>query len=175
MNKFFCALLGLGLAMALPLASAQSAKNAATKTQTASKTQAASAKPICLVANFRTLALETYHPEERSTKTEAWLKANGADCSVDQILIIRSNRAHWLGNADSASLMGMVDAIAETKLRGQPQLLAQLYGAQGVENKASTETTSTTPNAAALPPKPSAPAVPIAAVVVAPAVTAAKP
>ena len=169
MEKFFYALLALGLAMALTPASAQSAKNAA------SKTQAATAKPICLVANFRTLALETYHPEERSTKTEAWLKANGADCSLDQILIIRANRAHWLGNADSASLMGMVDAIAETKLRGQPQLLAQLYGAQGVENKASTETTSTTPNAAALPPKPSAPAVPIAAVVVAPAVTAAKP
>ncbi len=169
MNKFFYALLGLGLVMALTPASAQSAKNAA------SKTQVASAKPVCLVANFRTLALETYHPDERSTKTEAWLKANGADCSLDQILIIRSNRAHWLGNADSASLMGLVDAIAETKLRGQPQLLAQLYGAQGVENKASTETTSTTPNVAALPPKPSAPATPIAAVVVAPAVTAAKP
>ena len=169
MKKFFYALLALGLAMPLPSASAQSAKNAA------SKTQAAAAKPICLVANFRTLALETYHPEERSTKTEAWLKANGADCSLDQILIIRSNRAHWLGNADSASLMGMVDAIAETKLRGQPLLLAQLYGAQAVENKASTETTSTTPNAAALPPKPAAPAVPVAAVVVAPAVTPAKP
>jgi hypothetical protein len=169
MNKFFCTLLGLGLVIALTPASAQSAKNAA------SKTQAAAAKPICLVANFRTLALETYNPDERSTKTEAWLKTHGADCSLDQILIIRSNRAHWLGNADSASLMGMVDAIAETKLRGQPLLLAQLYGAQGVENRASTETTSTTPNAAALPPKPAAPTAPIAAVVVAPAVTAAKP
>ena len=171
MNKYLCTLLGLGLVLVLAFTTA----SAQTTKKPAPKAQVASVKPNCLVADFRTMALETHHPDERSTKTEAWLKANGADCSLDQILIIRANRAHWLGNADSASLMGMVDAIAETKLRGQPLLLAQLYGAQAVENKASTETTSTTPNAAALPPKPAAPAVPVAAVVVAPAVTPAKP
>ena len=171
-NKYVC-VLGLWLAVALAPAMAQTSKSPTTKS--GKSASAPTVKATCLVANFRTLALETYHPEERSTKTEAWLKANGADCSLDQILIIRANRAHWLGNADSASLMGMVDAIAETKLRGQPLLLAQLYGAQAVENKASTETTSTTPNAAALPPKPAAPATPVAAVVVAPAVTPAKP
>ena len=169
MNKYLFTLFGLGLVMAVTAASAQTAK------KTASKTQPTTPKASCLVANFRTLALETHHPEERSTKSEAWLKANGSDCSLDQILLIRANRAHWLGNADSASLMGMVDAIAESRLKGQPLLLAQIYGAQVVENKASTETTSTTPNAAALPPKPDAPAAPVAAVVVAPAVTPAKP
>lgn len=151
---------------------AQTAKTGSAKKPADSPT--AQAAPSCLVANFRTLALETHHPEERSLKTEAWLKANGASCSLEQILIIRANRAHWLGNADSASLMGMVDAIAETKLKNQPLLMAQLYSAQGGGDKASTETTSTTPNAAALPAKPNAaPAAPVAAVVVAPAVAAA--
>lgn len=172
-NNYVCVLLGLWLAGALAPAVAQTSKSPTSKS--GSSSAVAAVKANCLVADFRTLALETHHPEERSNKTESWLKANGTSCSLDQILIIRANRAHWLGNADSVSLMGMVDAIAETRLKDKPQLLAQIYGAQGGEYKASTETTSTTPNAAALPPKPSAPAAPIAAVVVAPAVTAAKP
>ncbi len=71
-------------------------------------------KPVCLVADFRALALQTHDPRERAKETGDWLRANGSACTAAQLGTLASNRAAWLGNADSPGLMGMIDGMLES-------------------------------------------------------------
>lgn len=96
--------MGLGLALGLAgLAQAQ--------TRRASPAP----KPVCLVADFRSLALETHDPQQRANASRDWLRANGSACTLAQLGNIASNRAAWLGNADSPALMGMIDGMIEKR------------------------------------------------------------
>ena len=103
----------------LPCANAQSNKS--------SKTKTTAAAPLCRVSDFRTLVQSTHDPQNREHKAVDWLKTNGSACSIEKLFVIKNNRALWLGTADSALLMGMVDGAIEAKTGDNPELLAQLY------------------------------------------------
>lgn len=77
------------------------------------------------------MALVTHEPQERSELAAEWLKANAPGCSISQILLISSNRAQWLGTANSAKVSGLFDQIIESKLKNDPQALKYMYGSEG--------------------------------------------
>lgn len=119
-------------------------------------------KPVCLVADFRSLALQTHDPSQRAAQTRDWLRANGSACTSAQLGMLTSNRAAWLGNADSPALMGMIDGMIESLEARQTASAAATVSATSVKpatNTASDTTTSGTPpprtTAAANPAPPS--------------------
>jgi len=81
----------------------------------------------CLIAQFRALALDTHNPTERAALARQWLQRNLVGCSAQKLGLIGSNRAAWLGTADSAELMGMIDTAIEAQAQADPSLLRQLY------------------------------------------------
>lgn len=137
-------------------------------------------KPVCLVADFRTLALDTHDPRERFTKVRDWLRANGSACTAAQLGVLASNRAAWLGNADTPALMGMVDGMIET-LEAKQALTAAASSVKTAANAPATPpatetvTAGTPPPRTAAAPNPAAAAPAIAPVVVPVAVPAAAP
>lgn len=84
--------------------------------------------PPCVVAEFRALGMDVSDPGKRRTQASTWLKKRAKNCSVDQLLMIRNNRAQWLGTADSASLASEVDALLEAIAADNPQVSTLLYG-----------------------------------------------
>ena len=94
-------------AFATNLAAAQPAKRVSAKPMTPT--------PVCLVADFKVIGLENHEPQERLSKAIDWLKKNGTACTLEQAVAVSSNRASWMGNADSPALMGTLEAIIETK------------------------------------------------------------
>ncbi len=114
----WAALLLLGVAAA----NAESNKNP--------KTKNAEKVPACQVAEFRGLALSTNDIQTRGEMAGDWLKTNGASCSLEKLMVIKNNRALWLGTADSIQLMSLVDGALELKMDANPELLAQLSNAK---------------------------------------------
>lgn len=83
----------------------------------------------CLIAQFRTLALDTHNPTERGVLARRWLQRNLPGCSTDKLNFLAANRAAWLGTADSAELMGLIDTAIEAQAQNDPSLLRKLYEA----------------------------------------------
>jgi hypothetical protein len=80
----------------------------------------------CIVAEFRTIALETHDPNERDARAQDWIKKNAQSCSLAKINFIGANRPAWMGAADNPRLAGMIDVVIEAKLSENPALLSQL-------------------------------------------------
>jgi hypothetical protein len=99
----------------------------------------------CLVAEFRSLALLTHDVSERITKVNAWLKQKGPNCSQAQLAAIASNRATWLGTADTIEVAGNVDGLIEAKIAKDPDMMAAMYTSKGKEARASVEVTQPPP------------------------------
>lgn len=123
--------------------------------------QAQSRAGGCLVAEFRSLALLTHDVGERIAKVNAWLKQKGPRCTQAQLAAIASNRATWLGTADTIEVAGQVDGLIEAKIANDPDMMAAMYTSKGKEARASVEVTQ--------PPPAPAPVVPAAAGLPAPA------
>lgn len=134
---FTCAAL---LLLGVAAANAQSTKS--TKTNGSKNAEKA---PACQVAEFRGLALATNDIQIRGEMAGNWLKTNGSSCSLEKLMVIKNNRALWLGTADSIQLMSLVDGALEVKMDANPELLAQLTNVK--KNPA-------TPTAEAQPPVP---------------------
>lgn len=100
-------------------------------------------KPVCLIADFRSLSLQTHDPRERAAQTRDWLRANGSACTAAQLGTLASNRAAWLGNADSPALMGMIDGMIET-LEAKQASAATAAAASSVKTAASTASDTVT-------------------------------
>ena len=81
----------------------------------------------CLIAQFRTLALDTHNPAERGALARQWLLRNLPGCSAEKLNLLGSNRPAWLGTADSAELMGLIDTAIEAQAQNDPSLLRKLY------------------------------------------------
>lgn len=125
-------------------------------------------KPVCLVADFRSLALQTHDPRERAAQTRDWLRANGSACTAAQLGTLASNRAAWLGNADSPAVMGMIDGMIETlEAKQASAATAAAAAASTVKTAAATATDTVT---AGTPPPRTAGAPNSAAPVIAPVV-----
>ena len=110
--------------------------------------------PICSISEFRTLALSTHDPMERTELATQWLRANANACSVQQILLISSNRPQWLGASNDVRIAGVFDKIIEGKLKNDPVALKYMYGSEGAaaaggSRKADESSASASPAAAA--------------------------
>ena len=112
----------------------------------------------CSIAEFRTLALVTHDPQERSELATQWLKANAATCSISQILLISSNRPQWLGTANSVKIAGLFDQIIESKLKNDPVALKYMYGSEGAAPAGGSKKGSEETSVGAMPAAPGAPA-----------------
>ncbi len=99
----------------------------------------------CLVAEFRSLALLTHDVSERIAKVNTWLKQKGPNCTQAQLAAIASNRATWLGTADTIEVAGHVDGLIEAKIAKDPDLMAAMYTSKGKEARASVEVTQPPP------------------------------
>jgi len=99
----------------------------------------------CVVAEFRSLTLQTHDVSERIAKVTAWLKQKGPSCTLAQLAAISSNRATWLGTADTVEVAGNVDALMEAKIAKDPDMMAAMYASKGKENRSSVEVTKPPP------------------------------
>jgi len=73
---------------------------------------AGNAEQPCLVSDFKLIALSTNNQIEREKAALTWLKKIGPSCSLEKLIIIRNNRANWLGTADTTE----IDVLVETLL-----------------------------------------------------------
>lgn len=119
----------------------------------------------CVVAEFRSLALLTHDVTERINKVNAWLKQKGPNCTQAQLAAIASNRAAWLGTADTIEVAGHVDGLVEAKIAKDPNLMAAMYTSKGKEGRASVEVTQPPPAPAPVVAPPASPQAPPAAAV----------
>ena len=65
-----------------------------------------------MVSDFKHLALSTHDQIEREKLALVWLKKVGPSCSLEKLIIIRNNRANWMGTADTTE----IDVLVETLL-----------------------------------------------------------
>ena len=76
---------------------------------------AGSVEQPCLVSDFRYLALSTNDQIEREKLALVWLKKIGPSCSLEKMIIIRNNRANWMGTADTKDIDILVETLLERK------------------------------------------------------------
>jgi hypothetical protein len=69
----------------------------------------------CLVSDFKLIALFTNDQIEREKAALTWLKKIGPSCSLEKLVIIRNNRANWLGTADTTEIDVLVDTLLGRK------------------------------------------------------------
>ncbi len=82
----------------------------------------------CVVADFRALGIDTQNAEERRSKAFAWLKKYGKSCTAEQLVVMRNNRQHWMGNADNATLAARIDGLLEVFADTNKEIAVLLYG-----------------------------------------------
>ena len=68
-----------------------------------------------MVSDFRYLALSTNDQIEREKLALVWLKKIGPSCSLEKMIIIRNNRANWMGTADTKDIDILVETLLERK------------------------------------------------------------
>ena len=68
-----------------------------------------------MVSDFKLIALSTNNSAEREKAALMWLKKIGPSCSLEKLIIIRNNRANWLGTADTKEIFVIVDVLIERK------------------------------------------------------------
>ena len=85
-------------------------------------------KDKCLVGEFRLISLNTPDPSRRKEIAEAWIKDQAKFCTIAKLLSIRTNRAQWLGTADSITIDAELDMQLEIALEKNDETFAALYG-----------------------------------------------
>lgn len=84
--------------------------------------------PGCAVAEFRAIGIDTQDSQARREKATAWLKKKARDCTPEQLIVMRNNRAQWLGTADSAQMAAAIDGLLESFAETRPEVAVLLYG-----------------------------------------------
>ena len=84
--------------------------------------------PVCMVAEFRAIGMDTSDIQLRRSKALAWIKKKGKDCTAEQLLVMRNNRSQWLGTADSASVAASIDGLLEAFAVTNREVSILLYG-----------------------------------------------
>ena len=103
----------------------------------------------CAVSDFRRIALTVGNPTERVESAEAWLDQRGSLCNINQLNLIQSNLATWLGAALTGEITVMVEALQEQLLAKDPGKLKELFNP---EVKTFTPTKEVTTNPTPRPP-----------------------
>jgi hypothetical protein len=108
----------------------------------------------CSVSEFRSMALLTHDVAERIAKVNDWLQQKGGKCTPAQLAAIASNRATWLGTADTVAISSGIDALMEAKIVNDPDQMAAMFSSKGKEGRASVEVTKPPPAPAPVVPPP---------------------
>lgn len=137
---------------AAPAAAATAPKPAAKKVSTPAG---------CAVADFRTLALDTHIPQERTRVVTQWLLKNGPLCREEQIMMIQANRAQWLGTSDTVTVAGLVDRLVEAQHTGRMDTLLSLYAAPTPERSRDMDVVQATGGTRPIVPPPAAAGMPL--------------
>ncbi len=82
---------------------------------------------VCLLADFRAMALTTHDPAQRLEAATKWLQQHARHCSADQLKILGNYRASWMGSADHPKLQGTIDGLIEAKTDNDPEKLKALF------------------------------------------------
>lgn len=88
---------------------------------------AASPPNVCLLADFRALALTTHEPAQRLDLALTWMNQHARHCSVDQLKVLNNYRPSWMGAADHPKLQGMIDSLIEARTANDPEKLKALF------------------------------------------------
>ena len=98
------------------------------------KASAKTAPPAnCFVSEFKQLALSTHEPIARSQSVLNWLATNVKTCTVEQLVMINTNRSAWLGTSDTAKMASILGSMIEFKVAGKPEMLNQIFGSMSVD------------------------------------------
>jgi hypothetical protein len=80
------------------------------------------------VADFRAIGIDTQDAEKRRAQALAWISRRGKQCTPQQLLVMRNNRAQWLGTGDSAAAAAAIDSLLEGFAATNPDIALLLYG-----------------------------------------------
>ncbi len=111
-----------------PEANAESDKTGDVAPPESPKKKAAAEPPPCIVADFRAIGIDTQDAEKRRAKALVWINRRGKQCTPQQLLVMRNNRAQWLGTADSAAAAASIDSLLEGFAATNPDIALLLYG-----------------------------------------------
>lgn len=114
-------------APAAEAAADQEKKAEATPTEIPKKKTGAEPPP-CIVADFRAIGIDTQDAEKRRAQAMAWINRRGKQCTPQQLLVMRNNRAQWLGTGDSAAAAAAIDSLLEGFAATNPDIALLLYG-----------------------------------------------
>ena len=114
-------------APAAEAAADQEKKAEATPTEIPKKKTGAEPPP-CIVADFRAIGIDTQDAEKRRAQAMAWINRRGKQCTPQQLLVMRNNRAQWLGTGDSAAAAAAIDSLLEVFAATNPDIALLLYG-----------------------------------------------
>lgn len=99
-----------------------------TTAETAPKKKAGAEPPPCIVADFRAIGIDTQDAEKRRARALNWVARRGKQCNAQQLLVMRNNRAQWLGTGDSGAVAASIDALLEGFAATNPDIALLLYG-----------------------------------------------
>jgi len=90
------------------------------------KNTATTAAPVaaCSASEFKALAYTINDAQQREERAKEWLSKYGKSCPMDQIEIILSNQAVWLGTADTPVIISTIETIYKQK-KGAAEDLAK--------------------------------------------------
>ena len=94
----------------------------------------------CFVAQFKSLALKTHHPELRAERAEKWLQQNTPYCTKVQLSSIQANSPNWLGSSLTLEISAILEGAIEASILGNPELMGRLYESVGKEGQSGTVT-----------------------------------
>jgi hypothetical protein len=66
---------------------------------------------VCSASDFKALAYTTNDVQLREERAKEWITKNGKTCGLDQLEIILSNQAVWLGTADTPAIISTIESI----------------------------------------------------------------
>ena len=76
----------------------------------------------CSASEFKALAYTINDAQQREERAKEWLNKNGKSCPLDQIEIILSNQAVWLGTADTPVIISAIENIYKQKKAAAQEL-----------------------------------------------------
>ena len=83
--------------------------------KSASPAAPTAAVATCSASEFKALAYTINDAQQREERAKEWLSKYGKSCPIDQIEIILSNQAVWLGTADTPVIISAIENIYKQK------------------------------------------------------------
>ena len=111
-SKSCCVFIGLFCALSVYAQNKNSAPPAAPTAPAAA----------CSASEFKALAYTINDAQVREDRAKEWLSKYGKSCPIDQIEIILSNQAVWLGTADTPFIISAIETIYKQKKAAAQEL-----------------------------------------------------